>query len=204
MRRLMSFRSKSGSAMRAGPDATGRKPAAGRFVGFNERKPGSRNDLRAIAPSGMRTARISSRPSGRLFRSAETDPTSERHACRRDARPRAGAWPAKPGSPREDRCHLVSQRRNRRKRRRTAAASLPQGTTCVLGAHRQDRGDRARRMDRTDDDRESALASEREGGGVHDLEVAPDRLVVGQPVVARRASGRSWGRPSRRRRPASP
>ena len=47
--------------------------------------------------------------------------------------------------------------------------------------------DRAGLVHREDDDRDAVVAREREGGGVHHLQVLGDRLVVGEALVARRA-----------------
>src|SRR3981081_2224289 len=46
--------------------------------------------------------------------------------------------------------------------------------------------DRAFRTDREHDDRYTVFAGKRKGGGVHDLQVAVDRFLVGEPLVARR------------------
>src|ERR1700733_838756 len=45
-------------------------------------------------------------------------------------------------------------------------------------------GDGAGLVDGEDDDRDSVVAREREGGGVHDLQFAGDGLVVGEAFVA--------------------
>src|SRR4051794_24906014 len=46
----------------------------------------------------------------------------------------------------------------------------------------EDAGDRARRMHRADDDGQAVLARQREGRGVHDAQVAGDRLVVAERI----------------------
>src|SRR3954469_7349201 len=46
--------------------------------------------------------------------------------------------------------------------------------------------DRAFRADRENDDRYTVFAGKRKGGGVHHLEAAVDRLLVSEPLVARR------------------
>src|SRR6478735_7312538 len=46
--------------------------------------------------------------------------------------------------------------------------------------------DRALLADREHDDRYTVFAGKRKGGGVHHLEAAVDRLLVGEPLVARR------------------
>src|SRR5580704_3529645 len=48
----------------------------------------------------------------------------------------------------------------------------------------QDGLDRGRARNREDDDRHMVLPGKREGSRVHDLEVAFDRFVVGEPIVA--------------------